>query len=263
MKNQLIIAGPCALESREQLKVCVRELNSLGIKHIRASLWKPRTHPGWEGMGILSLLTLLEETLPYGIVPATEVLTPEQASLIVEGLRSYDHRAPMLVWIGARNQNHITQRCIAEILASGGEGIHLMFKNQMWEDERHWLGIFAHLIEAGFPSERLLVCHRGFSPGRLPNPYGYRNLPNFEMAKRVKEKTGLSMLIDPSHIGGTQANVFRILEEAKTYPFDGYLIEVHLDPENAKTDGKQQLTFVQLKQVIQMRAAAENDKQMR
>lgn len=237
-----VIAGPCALESRQQLKQTVQVLKQMGVSMIRASLWKPRTQPGWEGLGWMSLPLLLEETIPQGMIPATEIISAEHALMVVHALEQVDQNARMLVWLGSRNQNHIEQKKIAKILATGPEGITFMFKNQMWEDERHWLGICEHILSEGFPRERLMTCHRGFSPGKMPNPKGYRNMPDFEMAMRVKEKTGLPMLLDPSHIGGSRENVIDICTIATAYQFDGHLVEMHCDPENAKTDKLQQLS---------------------
>lgn len=248
--SKMVIAGPCALESREQIRQCVTILKQMNIRMIRASLWKPRTQPGWEGLGMLSLPLLLEETLPHGMIPATEIISAEHALLIVHALEKYGKEAQMMVWLGSRNQNHIEQRKIAKILATGSEGIILMYKNQMWEDERHWIGIHEHITAMGFPKERLLSCHRGFCPGSLPNPKGYRNLPDFDMAMRIKEKLGISMLLDPSHIGGTQENVLEICQKAKEYNFDGYLVEMHCKPSEAKTDAKQQLSPDQMRQLL-------------
>lgn len=250
--GKLIIAGPCALESRQQLKECVRILKQMNVSTIRASLWKPRTQPGWEGLGWMSLPLLLEETLPYGMIPATEIITADHAQMVVHALENHGVDARILVWLGSRNQNHIEQKKISKILASGPQGITLMFKNQMWEDEKHWLGIYEHITSAGFPCERLMVCHRGFSPGKIPNPRGFRNLPDFEMAMKVKEKTNLPMILDPSHIGGSPENVFDVCRMAANYPFDGCLIEVHCEPEKAKTDAKQQLSADQFETLLKL-----------
>ena len=248
--EKMIIAGPCALESREQLRESIRILKQMEITMVRASLWKPRTQPGWEGLGWMSLPLLLEETLSQGLIPATEIITAEHALLVVHALEHYGPEARMIVWLGSRNQNHMEQKKIAKILATGPEGITFVFKNQMWEDERHWLGICEHILSEGFPKERLMICHRGFSPGKAPNPHGLRNLPDFEMAMRMKEKTGLPMLLDPSHIGGSRENVIEISHLAANYNFDGYLIEMHSQPEEAKTDAKQQLSPKQLQDLL-------------
>lgn len=250
--GKIIIAGPCALESRQQLQACRHMLQPLGINAIRASLWKPRTQPGWEGLGSESVDLLFEETLPHGLIPATEILSSEHAHHIVDALKRYDSKGKVLVWIGARNQNHIEQRRIAQALASGPKTITFMFKNQMWVDERHWMGIYEHIIEAGFPKERLLACHRGFSPGQALNPEGLRNFPDFEMAMRLKQRMQIPMLLDPSHIGGSRLNVMKIMEQAQKYNFDGYLVEVHHQPEEAKTDIHQQLSLQEFQQLLKI-----------
>jgi len=250
-----MIAGPCALESREQLQQHVRKLQSVGLSMLRAPLWKPRTHPGWEGLGYEGLATLLEETLDAEMVPATEVLTPEHARALTCALEKASlnsrKKGPVIAWIGARNQNHLNQREIGAIFADNPR-IFLMFKNQMWEDEGHWMGIYHHLLSSGFPSNRLIACHRGFASTSCSqsNPNGWRNLPNFEMAMRIKEKTKIPMLIDPSHIGGKATHVASICLHALEYAFDGFFIEVHECPEQARTDPLQQLSWEQFQHLL-------------
>jgi 3-deoxy-D-arabino-heptulosonate 7-phosphate (DAHP) synthase len=248
--GSIVIAGPCALESREQLRKSVRVLKKMGVSMVRASLWKPRTQPGWDGLGGQYLPVLLEETLPHGMIPATEIMSGEDAQMVVDALRKFGDDARMIAWLGARNQNHMEQRRIARILADGPTGIQLMFKNQIWKDEAHWLGIFEHLRCAGFPYERLIACHRGFCPGDSPNPHGLRNLPDFQMAMRFKEKTGLPVLLDPSHISGTRKNIKMVCEMAGDFRFDGYLIEMHCDAANAVTDAGQQLSPEELHELL-------------
>ena len=242
--QKIIIAGPCALESKESLKLSIQQILPMGIKIIRASLWKPRTSPSWEGLGAKGLSILLEETFSHNLIPATEIFNALQAKLIVDALKKYP-KEKMVVWLGARNQNHLEQRAIAKIL-SKEPNIFLLFKNQMWDSEDHWLGIFEHILSAGFPSNRLLTCHRGFAPGKTPNPNNYRNLPDFEMAMRIKEKTQIPMLIDPSHMGGSKINVRKIIESSLEYDFDGFMIEAHPEPLLAKTDCLQQILTPEL-----------------
>jgi 3-deoxy-D-arabino-heptulosonate 7-phosphate (DAHP) synthase len=168
----------------------------------------------------------------------------------VEEIQTYGNDARILVWLGARNQNHIEQRRISQVLASGPSTITFMFKNQMWADERHWFGIYEHITSAGFPPERLMICHRGFAPGKMSNPEGLRNLPDFDMAMSMKNRTQLPMILDPSHIGGTRENVIKIIAQAKHYDFDGYIIEVHHEPEKAKTDINQQLSIREFQDIL-------------
>lgn len=251
--SKIIIAGPCALESREQLIISAEHLKELGIKNIRACLWKPRTRPGWEGFGFYGLPMLMEETLKRGLTPCTEILTAIQAQMVVDALRICGFKnAGAIVWLGARNQNHFEQKRMASILAKGPPNLIFMFKNQIWLDKRHWFGIFEHIIEAGFPKERLWGCHRGFTPGYGSNPEQLRNLPEFELAMEMKERMGIPMLLDPSHIGGNNEKVIKIIEQSFDYNFDGYLIETHDNVQAAKTDASQQLSFDQMKFVLEM-----------
>lgn len=250
--QKIVIAGPCALESREQLSSCVNELKKLNVNFVRACLWKPRTSPGWEGLGFYGLPTLLEETIPKGVTPCTEILTAIHAQMCVDALEQFGEEGRMVVWIGARNQNHFEIRRMAEILAKGPKNLLFMFKNQVWVDKKHWLGLYQHIIQAGFPQNRLLTCHRGFNPGYGSNPSELRNIPDWDMCMELKELMGIPILLDPSHIAGTRDKVFKIVEESLKYDFNGYVIEVHDNISVAKTDVNQQLTFEQLGKLLQI-----------
>jgi len=251
-KQKIIIAGPCAAESREQVVNCALALKKQGIKTMRASLWKPRTKPGFEGMGAKGIPWLAEVT-NLGITVATEILLPEQLTRLIRVIGKKGDLKKVLLWIGSRNQNHLIQREIAKIIKEKmPKTVKLLIKNQAWTDERHWLGIVDHILGSGISPKRLILCHRGFSPNNQKNPENLRNLPDFEMAMRVKEKTGLPMLIDPSHIGGTVENVFKVAKQSADFDFDGMMAEVHPEPKIAKSDAKQQLTFKELDKLLKI-----------
>ncbi len=246
MNKEIVIAGPCAAESRNQILGSVVGLQEHGIHIMRASLWKPRTRPGFEGVGLVGIPWLAEAT-KLGVTVGTEVLLPSHVSEVVKGITAEGNPKNILLWLGSRNQNHRLQREIARtMLGETSDNVKLMIKNQPWRDEAHWLGIVDHVTDAGFPLDRIILCHRGFSPGWSENQGGLRNLPDWDMAMKVKEITGLPMIIDPSHIGGSVDNVIRIVNEAKKFTFDGLIIEAHPDPTVAKTDAKQQLSMSQL-----------------
>ena len=251
-KQKIIIAGPCAAESREQVVNCALALKKQGIKTMRASLWKPRTKPGFEGMGAKGIPWLAEVT-NLGITVATEILLPEQLTRLIRVIGKKGDLKKVLLWIGSRNQNHLIQREIAKIIKEKmPKTVKLLIKNQAWTDERHWLGIVDHILGSGISPKRLILCHRGFSPNGQNNPENLRNLPDFEMAMRVKEKTGLQMLIDPSHTGGTVENVFKVIDMTEKFDFDGMMVEVHPKPTEAKSDAKQQLTFEELRKLLKI-----------
>lgn len=250
--KKIIIAGPCAAESREQVINSAIALHKQGINIIRASLWKPRTKPGFEGVGVKGIPWLAEIT-NMGLTAATEILIPSQLTQLVKGIGKRGELSKILPWIGSRNQNHLIQREIAKIVNEEmPKTVRLLIKNQAWSDERHWLGIVDHVLGSGISAKRLILCHRGFSTGGQNNPNNFRNPPDFEMAMRVKKATGLPMLIDPSHIGGTVENVFKVAEMSAKLDFDGAMIEVHPKPTEAQSDAKQQLTFQELERLLKI-----------
>ena len=248
MKNKLnktiIIAGPCAAESMEQIKVSLKEAKKRNVDFVRISLWKPRTKPGFDGLGEKGIPLLLE-AVKMGLNPATEVLTPKHTKAVIKAvLPTLKKNGKLMLWIGSRNQNHQIQQQIAR-LASKDKRIYLMVKNQPWPDQSHWEGIIEHVLAGGISRNNLILCHRGFVANGHYNPRGFRNIPNYEMTKIVKEKTLLPMIFDPSHTGGSVDNVLHIMKEASKHSFDGVIVEVHPNPSVALTDAKQQLNWEQ------------------
>src|SRR3989344_18242 len=250
-RNRLIIAGPCAAESRNQVVECANAMKERGIEIMRASLWKPRTKPGFEGVGSEGIAWLSEVT-NLGVTVGTEVMLPEHVSSMADGIAANNgDPTKVFLWLGSRNQNHVIQREIARrTLGEMPDNVRLLIKNQPWSDEKHWSGIVDHVTGAGIDPGRVILCHRGFSPNGTTNPDNFRNLPDFNMAMRVREKTGLPMLFDPSHIVGSVDNVFKVVKAAADYDFDGIMVEVHPEPPNAQTDTGEQLTLKELDQLL-------------
>lgn len=250
----LIIAGSCAAESEQQTQESVALAKQSGVNVVRISLIKPRTKPGFEGVkeaGLPWLATASEK----GVIPATEVLTSEDAQAFATNVADATDK-PVIMWLGARSQIHTMQRAIAEI-AVVHPNILLLIKNQPWESEEHWSGIVDHVRSTGLTDDRIILCHRGFAPHKNgQNPEEWRNLPDLRMAMRVKQKTGLPMLIDPSHIVGKRDGVLPFAEEVMAWEdeqgnrFDGAIIETHRTPDKALTDAKQQVTWEQLRESL-------------
>ena len=258
-KEKFLIAGPCSAESAESIEESAQAINTI-IKNskialnkwwLRASLEKPRTSPGFEGAslkGIPWLVKIASEEI--GI--ATELMQPQTIEPLLNSLSEHNNSSSLIVWLGSRNQNHRIQTEISRRLMDSSISPLLMIKNQPWGDESHWLGIVDHVLSTGFPLSRLILYHRGFYPYRVDNPHNLRNIPDFEMAIRVKEKTGLPLILDPSHIAGSQEKVTKVINMAQSFPFDGYMIEVHPNPSQAKSDSQQQLTFAQFGQALKL-----------
>lgn len=255
-----IIAGPCAAESREQMLASAEAALSRGIDTVRMSLWKPRTKPGFEGIGTRGIPMFLE-IAGMGLRPATEVLFPEQAEQVLNGTIGKDSNARVLLWLGSRNQNHVIQRDIGSLIAKEPR-VQLMIKNQVWKDQAHWEGIVDHVIAGGASPAQLLLCHRGFGPGTRT----LRNPPDMKLALNVKHNVSqaqgreIPLMLDPSHIAGkSPENVTRVAlalsgqrlkVDGKTLGIDGMIIETHPNPSQAQTDKNQQLSWNQLDSLL-------------
>lgn len=252
-KTFTTIAGPCAVESQQQLDQVTAGLVKTGlVQAVRASLFKPRTnHPAgadfFDGIGCRGISWLINTAIKHRVPLATEVLIPQHVSAIIKALKRKSLPPKLIFWLGSRNQNHLIQAEIARLIKKQApRETLLLIKNQPWRDQAHWEGILSHVLAAGFPEDRILLCHRGFQPdGNQQNPNQFRNLPDFSMAMKVKQNTGLPMLLDPSHIGGSTDNVFRVVKDSRRFDFDGLMVEVHPDPVHAATDSRQQLTISQ------------------
>lgn len=252
MKRELeIIAGPCAGESIGQIEKTIAAAKIRGIETVRASLWKPRTRPGgFEGLGLAGL-ELLGMIADAGLVPATEVMRPGDAERIAEEIVG-KHGGRVLWWTGARTG---VGQLIGDIalVARGEEKVRLMIKNPMEKDKEHWLGMVEYAVEGCGDPSRVMICHRGFAPRDAL----IRNPPDIEMALEVRgdldKRFGMSMplIVDPSHICGRSDLVKLVVNESlKTGGVDGFIIEVHPEPERARTDSNQQITWEQFDQIM-------------
>lgn len=254
--SKIIIAGPCAAETREQVIKSAKEAKKRGVKILRASLWKPRTEPGFDGVKEAGIPWLIE-VAKMGITPATEVLNARNAKAVLGAIAKNVSNPSVLIWIGARNQNHDEQVAIAKAVKKY-PWARFMFKNQPWRHERHWRGVLKHVLSSKIGKDKVFLSHRGFDPGtdEPRDPKLLRNIPDYKMAMRIKTEEDVEMIIDPSHMGGTVENVIKISKEAMRYmengvSFDGFIFEIHPNPTVAWTDAKQQLTWEQFDELME------------
>lgn len=237
--RHLYIAGPCSAESREQVLEAARGIKAAGIGIMRAGVWKPRTRPGsFEGRGAVALDWLAEAKQTYGMRVVTEVATPEH---IEAALRAGIDG----VWIGARTTtNPFAVQDMADALR--GVDIAVLVKNPVSPDVDLWSGSIERIYNAGV--RRLAAVHRGFA---TYDNSAYRNPPHWsapiELHRRLPE---LTLLCDPSHIGGRREVVARLSQEALDLGFDGLMIECHPRPDEALSDAQQQLTPAELKALV-------------
>jgi len=239
-KRPLIISGPCSAETEEQVLATATQLAATGkVDVMRAGIWKPRTRPGsFEGIGTKGLPWLQAAKKITGIPVAVEVATAKQ----VEDALHFDVD---ILWIGARTTvNPFSVQEIADALR--GVNVPVLIKNPINPDLELWIGAVERVAKAGI--SQIGLIHRGFSS------YGnteYRNAPMWHLAIEMKRRNpNLMMINDPSHICGRRDILLEVAQKAIDLDFDGLIIESHIDPDNAWSDAKQQITPAQLGEMI-------------
>lgn len=243
----IVIAGPCSAESREQVMQTATELADKGIKIFRAGIWKPRTKPGgFEGIGAVGLPWLKEVKEKTGMMVATEVATPAH---VLEAIKA----GIDLLWIGARTAaNPFAMQELADALK--GVDIPILLKNPVNPDLELWIGGLERLYNAGLTN--LGVIHRGFSSY---DKKIYRNAPLWHIPIELKRRyPEITIICDPSHIGGARELVAPIAQQAMDLNFDGLIIESHCNPDCALSDAKQQLTPAVLDYTLNMLVIRDN-----
>lgn len=244
-EKPILIAGPCSAESKERVISIARELHDLGIGFFRAGLWKPRTKPGsFEGVGARGMPWLSEVKTKFGMMPLTEIASPAHLrSALNFGMSSF--------WIGARTTtNPFAVQAIADELKKLGEDkiseITILVKNPVNPDVELWIGALERIYASGL--KRIGAVHRGFSA------YGenyYRNRPEWSIPLELKHRyPELPVICDPSHIAGRRDLILPLCQQAMDLNFDGLMIEVHAEPDFALSDGGQQITADDLKNIL-------------
>lgn len=235
----IIIAGPCSAESREQVLATARGVAAAGVKIFRAGVWKPRTKPGsFEGRGAEALAWLREVKESLGLKVITEVATPEHLD---EALRAGVDG----VWIGARTTtNPFATQQIADALR--GVDTAVIVKNPVIPDVDLWIGAIERIYNSGV--RRLAAVHRGFGTHETTP---YRNAPHWsvpiELHRRIPT---LTMLSDPSHIGGRRDMIAQLSQQALDIGFAGLMIESHCTPDEALSDAMQQVPPATLGEIL-------------
>ncbi len=229
----LIIAGPCSAESESQVLQIAGELNANGINVFRAGIWKPRTKPGgFEGVGSIGLDWLRKVKQQYGMYVSTEVANKNH---VIEAVSS----GVDILWIGARTcANPFAMQEIADTLEMLSIDIPVLIKNPVNPDLELWIGGIQRIYNAGI--RRIGAIHRGFS---VYGKHIYRNQPQWHLPIELHRRfPDLSIIHDPSHVGGKREFVSTLSQQALDLGFDGLMIETHDNPDCALSDKDQQIT---------------------
>ncbi len=228
----VVIAGPCAVESRQQALTIAREVRRYGAVLFRAGAFKPRTSPySFQGLGEEGLKIMAEVREEIGLRVVTEITSPLQADMMMKYVD--------VVQIGARNmQNFELLKCV------GRMGKPVLLKRGLSATIEEWLMSAEYILSEG--NDHVVLCERGI---RTFEPYT-RNTLDLSAIPVIKNLTHLPVIIDPSHATGMREKVSPMARAAIAAGADGLMIEVHHDPEKALSDGPQSLYPKQFGQLM-------------
>ena len=242
-KKISIIAGPCSIESKEQILEIASSVKKSGARFLRGGAFKPRTSPySFQGMGEegLELLKLAREETGLPIV--TELMSPEQVGKFKDDVD--------IIQIGARNMQNF------ELLKEVGRTRKpVLLKRGMSATIKEFLMSAEYIMAGG--NENVILCERGI---RTFENYT-RNTLDLSAIPVIKKLSHLPIIVDPSHATGIWWLVEPLAKAAIAVGADGIMVEVHNDPNNAKCDGEQSITpqrFEQLVRTLEKLAQIEN-----
>ncbi len=221
----VVIAGPCSVESREQLLDTARAVKRAGASMLRGGAYKPRTSPyDFQGLGIEALKILQEAKQETGLPIVTEVMSTEDIDLICE-------YADMLQ-VGARNmQNFALLRRLATVQKP------ILLKRGPSATVKEWLLAAEYLLAGG--NRDVVLCERGIKTFETE----MRNTMDLAAIALARDLSHLPVIADPSHGTGKQSLIAAVSRAAVAIGADGLIIEVHPCPERALSDGPQSLDF--------------------
>ncbi|GAB6137024.1 3-deoxy-7-phosphoheptulonate synthase [Halanaerobaculum tunisiense] len=227
-----VMAGPCAVESREQLLTAAREVKKQGGQVLRGGAFKPRTSPhSFQGLGEKGLKLLAEAKAETGLQIVTELMDPEDLELV-------DKYADILQ-IGSRNmQNYSLLKKLGEL------DTPVMLKRGYAATIKEWLLAAEYVISHGNPN--VILCERGIRTFETATRYTL----DLNAIALIKEQANLPIIIDPSHGTGKRSLVNPLARAGISAGADGIMVEMHPNPEEALCDGQQSLTFKDFSNLI-------------
>ncbi len=219
----VIIAGPCAVESRTQILETAQAVKEAGGNALRGGVFKPRTSPySFQGLGEEGLEYLAEARAETGLPVVAEIMSQVQVELM---LRYVD-----VLQIGARNmQNFNLLRAVGETRST------VLLKRGLSATIEEWLMSAEYVLAGG--NQRVMLCERGIRTFETAT----RNTTDINAVPVLKSLTHLPVILDPSHSTGHAGYVAAVARAAVAAGADGLIVEVHPDPAHAASDGKQSL----------------------
>lgn len=221
--NVVIIGGPCAVESDEQIDSIAPIIKKAGAKLLRGGAFKPRTSPySFQGMGVEGLEILQKAAKKHGIPVVSEIMSVDELPHFVDKVD--------LIQVGARNMQNFT--LLKEL---GKINKPILLKRGLANTIEEWLMSAEYILAGG--NENVILCERGIRTYETST----RNTLDISSIPVIKKLTHLPIIIDPSHAAGRWEYVESLSKAAIAAGADGLIIEVHETPETALSDGQQSL----------------------
>lgn len=228
----VVMAGPCAVESREQLLTTAQAVKAAGAQILRGGAFKPRTSPyQFQGLGVEGLELLAEAREMTGLPVITEVLEPDLVGVVAEYAD--------ILQIGTRNMQNF-----ALLRAVGQQAKPVMLKRGLAATIEEWLLAAEYIVAAGNP--HVILCERGV---RSFDPQT-RNVLDLASVPLLHQLTHLPVIVDPSHATGRRELIAPMARAAIAAGAEGLILEVHPNPTTALCDGRQSITPEQLQMVM-------------
>lgn len=236
----IIMAGPCSVESEEQIFACAEVVAKTGGQFLRGGAFKPRSSPyAFQGLGEEGLKMMRAAADAYGLKVVTEVMDAEQLELV-------DEYTDMLQ-LGARNMQNFS---LLKVL--GTTQTPILLKRGLSSTIEEWLMSAEYIIANGNPN--VVFCERGIRTFETAT----RNTLDLSAVPVIKKKSHLPIIVDPSHGVGIRDKIAPMALAGVAAGADGLMIEFHPDPPKAKSDGPQSLYFNQFEALMgQIRAVAQ------
>ncbi len=228
----VLIGGPCAVETREQILTAAGQVAAAGGRMLRGGAWKPRTSPySFQGLGPEGLSLLAEARAASGLPVVTEVLDPRDVQQVAQ--------AADMLQIGSRNIQNFPL-----LKEAGASGVPVLLKRGMMTTLDEWLWAAEYVLSAG--GRDLVLCERGI---RTFDP-SLRNTLDVGGVALLKQETHLPVVVDPSHAAGDHRFVAALARAAVAAGADGLLVETHPDPPAALSDKQQSLTPDEFRELV-------------
>jgi 3-deoxy-7-phosphoheptulonate synthase len=221
----VIFAGPCAVESREQIQKTARLVAAKGARILRGGAFKPRTSPySFQGLGKEGLKMMRRAADECELAVVTEIMTIEQIEIVSEYAD--------LLQVGARNMQNYPL-----LTALGKVDKPVLLKRGMSATLQEWLMSAEYILSSG--NSNIILCERGIRTFETST----RNTLDLSAVPVVKHLSHLPVIVDPSHGVGDRRFVAAMARAAVAAGADGIMVEVHPDPDKALSDGPQSLNF--------------------